>query len=502
MPSLRQGALAIAAAVGLVLAGLLPSGAVASTSTVPKLDWKPCAERFECANLPVPLDYRKPNGKKITIAMMRSPATDRENRIGSLFILPGGPGLPGNDFLPGAPPGALAVLGQFDVVTYDPRGNGDSRPLFDCGQGFQVPPSFESAATTDRRAYEAKTRAYVKACQQRNADLMPHMSSANNARDLELMRKAVGDDKLSALGVSYGSVIGATYATMYPGRSRAMVISNPMDVQSYYDRPTDFWLEQAAGYETVLDRFFQGCLAAGPACGFGGDDPMVAFDTLLDELDRAPLRGSDPAETVVDGNFVRLAAMSMTYALSLWDSYASALAGLEAGDADPMIDWYESAVGSLGHAYVTDSYTAVTAVDQQWPRGPVSSYFERRQLSEGLFDHFFFTNGQGDLADAIWPVEDRDAFRGEIRNPKSAAPILVVGATYDSATPYVWSERLTADLGNARLLTFQADAHNAVLTGDFCLLGHVLTFLIDAKTLPAAGTVCVDQREPFSAGAR
>ncbi|MBM7783908.1 alpha/beta hydrolase [Tenggerimyces flavus] len=502
MPSLRQGALAVAAAVGLVLAGLLPSGAVAATSTVPTLDWKPCAEQFECATIPVPLDYRKPHGKRISIAMMRAPATDRDNRIGSLFILPGGPGLPGNDFLPTAPPGALAALGQFDVVTYDPRGTGASRPLFDCGQGFQVPPSFERAATIDRRAYEAKTRAYVKACQQKNALLMPHMSTANAARDVDLMRKAVGDDKLTALGISYGSAIAATYATMFPGRSRAMVISNPMDVQTYYDRPLDLWLEQSAGYETVLDRFFQGCLAAGPACGFGGDDPKVAFDNLLAKLDHAPLRGSDPADPVVNGDFVRQSAMSMTYGLSTWDGFAAALTRLEAGEADPMLDWYEETVGLLGFSFVNDAYTAVTAVDERWPRGPVSDYFDRRQLGEGLFDHFFFTVGHNELDAALWPAKDRNAFHGKIRNPKSAAPILVVGATYDSATPYVWSERLTADLGNARLLTFEADGHNAVLTGDFCLFVHVLTYLTDGKTLPPAGTVCVDQREPFSAGTR
>lgn len=502
MPSLRQGALAVAAAVGLVLAGLLPSGAVASTTTVAKLDWKRCAERFECANLPVPLDYRKPHGKKITIAMMRAPATDRENRIGSLFILPGGPGLPGNDFLPTAPPGALAALGQFDVVTYDPRGTGNSRPLFDCGQGFEVGPAFERASNVDRRAYEKKTRAYVKACQQRNALLMPHMSTANNARDVEAMRKAVGDEKLTALGISYGSAIAATYATLFPGRSRAMVISNPLDVQTYYDRPLDLWLEQSAGFETVLDRFFQACLAAGPACGFGGNDPKLAFDTLLAKLDRIPLRGSDPRDPVVNGDFLRQATLSMTYGLTTWDGFAAALSRLEADDADPMLDWFDETVDSLGFNFVNDAYTAVTAVDERWPSGPVSSYFDRRQLSEGLFDCFFFTVGHNELDAALWPAEDRNAFRGKIRNPKSAAPILVVGTTYDSATPYVWSERLTADLGNARLLTFEANAHNAVLTGDPCLFVRVLTFLTDGKTLPPPGTVCVDQRKPFSASAR
>jgi pimeloyl-ACP methyl ester carboxylesterase len=488
------------ASAGLLLTTLLAGGTAAATSTVPTLNWKPCAERFECATIPVPLDYRKPHGKKISLATMRAPATDRANRIGSLFILPGGPGLEGNDFLPDAPPGALAALGRFDVVTFDPRGTGASRPLFDCGQGIQVAPSFERAATIDRRAYEAKTRAYVKACKQRNADVMPHMSTANTARDVELMRKAVGDEKLTSLGVSYGSVIAATYATMFPGRSRAMVISNPMDAQTYYDRPQDVYLEQAAGFETVLDRFFQRCLTAGPACGFGGDDPELAFDTLLAKLDRAPLHGSDGQ--VVNGDFVRLAAFSTTYGLTLWDGFAETLTKVEGGDADAIVDWYEEAVGALGFAFSTDAYTAVVGVDGQWPSGPVSSYFDRRQLSEGLFDHFFFTNGQGDLDAALWPAEDRNAFRGTIRNPKSATPILVVGATYDSATPYVWSERLTADLGNARLLTFEADGHNAVLTGDFCLLGHVLTFLTDGKTLPAEGTVCVDRRVPFSEAAR
>ncbi|MBM7785073.1 alpha/beta hydrolase [Tenggerimyces flavus] len=464
----------------------------ASAPPVPKLGWTACEGGFECATAKVPLDYRKPHGTKIELALIRRQAVDQEHRIGTLFLNPGGPGGSGVDFVRTAPPPAFQLLSRFDWVGFDPRGVGASRPAIDCHDEDTGPIVFTRPETANVPTLVAEARQRGEKCLRNNKLLLPHVSTANVARDLDLLRVAVGDQNLTYVGQSYGTVLGATYASMFPGRARAMFLDSAIDVQAYYDRPADYQQQQGASFEELLDRFFTACAAAGPKCGFGGADPEAAFDALTAKLDKNPLPTNDPEHPApVTGDEVRLAASGALYSQRDWPGLAKALVAADAGDPAPMIAFRSDAFQSL----TGDSGSAVLNVDQQTSRR-ISDHVERGKQNYAMFRNFWWAMGYDDIGPALWPVEDKNAFRGKIRNPKSAAPILVTGVTYDPATPYRMAEQLTADLGNARLLTFRSTGHTTLGAFNPCMLGAMAAYLNDG-TLPAKGTVCVDSRKPF-----
>jgi pimeloyl-ACP methyl ester carboxylesterase len=353
-------------------------------------------------------------------------------------------------------------------------------------------------STIGNKSFLAAARDYGETCRKVNGEILSHLSTANTARDLDLLRAAVGDDKLNYIGVSHGGVIGATFATLFPGRTRAMVLDSPIDAQGYYDEPVKMWREHAAGHERTLQRFLSACRNSQGRSAFGGSDPPRRSISLLARLDQAPIGSSDPADTrTVNGDFVLRVLELKLRTRSDWPAIAEDLTKAEAGDARLLLELIDSEPGTSDGSG-DDFQTAVLAVDQQYRRGPVSEYFDLIERSERKFPHFWFLSGHWDLVRAVWPVSDRDAFRGRIRNPAKAAPILVVGITHDPATPYVHAQRVTADLGNARLLTFEGDGHGAASTFDICLVQAVVGYVV-AGILPPQGAVCVQQGEPFPA---
>lgn len=464
---------------------------------VPKLAWTDCGGGFQCAKAKVPLDYDRPHGRTIEVALVRRPAADAAHRIGSVFLNPGGPGLSGIEFVRTAPPPVFQLFAQFDIVGFDPRGLGASVPAVrDCGDNPSYVVPMPRTSTIANTAFLAEARSYGETCRKLNREILPHLSTANVARDLDLLRAAVGDAQLTYVGISYGTVIGATYASLFPGRTRAMVLDSPIDVQGYYDNPVKQWREHAAGHEHVLQRFLTACADSQGRCGFGGSDPAAALDLLLARLDHEPIPSSDPADArTLNGDLVRRVLEEELRSRRLWPAVAEALAKAEAGDGRMMLELRDSVPGDGAS---DDFQTAVLAVDQQYGHEPAHEYFDLIERSERRFPHFWFLSGHWDLVRAVWPVNDRDAFRGRIRNPAKAAPILVIGMTHDPATPYVQAQRLTADLGNARLLTFDADGHGAGTTFDPCVLQAIVGYIFEG-TLPAKGAVCVQQGEPFPA---
>ena len=492
-----------AVAVALIAAGALAGAPAAGAShkpPVPQLSWHDCDDGFECATAKVPLDHDRQRGRTIELALIRFPATDRENRIGSLFVHPGGSGGAGVDFVRNAPPQALALIARrFDFVGVDTRGVGASRPAMDCDAdperlGVYAQP-FPRPDTLDASALVARTKEYVRRCAERNGDLLAHMSSADMARDFDLLRAAVGDEQLTYVGSSYGTLVGATYASLFPGRARALLLTAPIDVDTWVNRPFEAIREQTAGIEHGLHRFFAACALHPRECGFGEGEPQEAFEDLAARLDAAPVPAPNAVDPrPVDGDDLRFAAAYQMLSPNRWPAFGAALAAAQRGDGSALRDLADRAYERTpaGDSPPMDVNWVTLANDQRYPRR-VEPFLAAGRHAASLFEHTHFNSGYGEIAMGQLPVRPDDPYRGPFRHAADATPALVVGTTHDTWTPYAWARRLTADLGNARLLTMRGDGHDVLTSGNPCVLAAMLGYL-EERQLPAPGTVC--RRDP------
>jgi pimeloyl-ACP methyl ester carboxylesterase len=459
----------------LVLTVLAALSLAGPASAAPKIDWKPCDDGFECATVKVPLDYDRPHGRTIELALTRARAADSATRLGSVFFHPGGPGDSGVDSIHNAPPQAIAAITRrYDVIGFDSRGAGHSRPVVDCKvdqerDGVYSQP-FARPETLDVLALVDHTQRYLRRCTRLNGDLLEHMSSADVARDLAVLRAAVGDERLNLIGHSYGTFVGATYASMFPGRTGRMVLDSPMDAETWVDAPFETTREQTAGLEDELKRFLA-------ATGFPEDD----FDDLMAQLDREPL-GS------LDGDDLRIAFMSITSPRE-WPAFKDALTQAQHGDGSALRDLADGFYG--GRLLNPDLAVATQAADQRYPHR-VAPFLRAGRHAAALFPHFANNSGYSELAYGAMPVSDADAFHGPFRNSPGAPAALVIGTTHDPYTPYVWAKHLTHDLGNAQLLTYRGDGHGAVTDLNPCIVGHMLAYL-EEGVLPPEDARCVQE---------
>lgn len=203
-----------------------------------------------------------------------------------MLVNPGGPGGSGLDFVLSAPPVALDLFSRFDVVSWDPRGVGTSTPTVDCTTDDEDNASvfgyFTRPGEVDRDEAVAGAESAAEICFERNPEILPYLSTANVARDLDLMRAAVGDRQLTHIGLSHGTHIGAAYATLYPGQARALLLDAPVDPEVWVNHPIESGREQLTGFEDARDRFFAGCAVQQDECGFGGGDPELESAIQLD----------------------------------------------------------------------------------------------------------------------------------------------------------------------------------------------------------------------------
>ncbi|MGY1823138.1 alpha/beta hydrolase [Geodermatophilus sp. SYSU D00079] len=501
------GLVAVLVGASPAVAHAQPTGA--AEATVPTLTWAACgttpeatAAGVECARAVLPMDHDDPGGAQVDIAVARVPATDPAARIGSLFINFGGPGGPAVDYLQVLGPGMFALLNQrFDIVGFDPRGVGQSTPAVACG----LPPDPDPPSTwpapsppeIDEAALVAEHQEYVDACLANNGEILAHLSTANVARDMDLLRAALGEEQLSYLGFSYGTFLGATYASLFPDRYRALVLDAALDPTMWINDPPADTAVTLAGFEDALDRFLDACAADQAACsGFGGADPSAAFDTLLATAATTPLPApgfpEDPRPVTADE--IRGVTGSLLYAKQNWGLLAAALAAAEDGDASvirAIVSLLTAAQGDLG-----DRLFTINASEQRWPTD-VESYLRRGAEEWATYPHFWNSGAYLQIRYALWPVSDADAFAGPFVADPSAPPVLVVGNTHDPATPLSGAVALTEQLGNARLLTMDGDGHGAYGANSSCINSATDSYLI-AGVLPAEGTVC-PQEVPFTA---
>ncbi|MFF3008683.1 alpha/beta hydrolase [Kitasatospora sp. NPDC057940] len=522
--ALRTGA---AAAAGLLLAGLAPaaSAAAAPAAPVPRLDWRSCVPDFDCARATMPMDYRDPAGRTVELAVIRHPATDPAHRIGSLFFNPGGPGVPGTQALP-AVYGMLPaqVRERFDLVSFDPRGVGDSTlpqcfPDAAAEQGLLAgQPAGYPVGAAQESAWATTYARFGRQCaDNERTGLLAHLSTADTARDLDQLRAAVGDRRLSYLGTSYGSYLGATYANLFPTRVRAMVLDSAPDPvawstgRSPQQRALPPFLRTGsdlAGART-LDAFLDQCADAGPtACAFAAADrdaTRAKFAELLDRLGRTPVTlGTPPAAVTFDQASTASTVLPMLYAATpvpnapgtgwpalggllqqLWTAAPDASAPLPTGGQLKQAQ----TLGALCADTVNPpASSADPAADTTYPA--LSALARARAGATGPY--LVWQNQRC----AAWPAEAaRDRYTGPWNRPTSA-PILVVALTGDPAWPYEGSRALADTLARGRLLTVHGYGHTALGNPSACAWDREQRYLVSGE-LPPPGTVCEPDHQAF-----
>jgi pimeloyl-ACP methyl ester carboxylesterase len=484
---------------------------------VPELSYEPCgttpegtAADVQCATAELPLDYDQPDGDQVQIALAKVPATQPDQRIGSLFFDLGGPGADSVDLLQSRGSGPFAALNQrFDIIGFDPRGVGQSTPAVDCQvnqetDGLTPRPS-PVPDDVDADALVARAQRYVDECLANNGDILEHLSTANVARDMDVLRAAVGDEKLTYLGFSYGTFLGATYAALFPDRYRALVLDGALDPDAYLTDPVALSTAQGTAFERALERFLVACMGDATACsGFGADDgdTDAAYNALLASADETPIPAprfvDDPRPVVADD--IRSVTLVLLYSKQTWGLLAAALAQAEKGDASlvralvDLVVYPRNDDGSYDPQ--SDRFFTIAGSEQQWPTD-VDSYLDRGAKEYVDVPHFWAGFAYSEIAQALWPAHDEDAYDGPFTVPDSSVTPLVLGTTFDPATPYPGAEAMVDALGNARLLTMEGDGHTAYgQDNSTCIDQATENYLIDG-TVPDEGTVC-KQEVPFT----
>ncbi len=484
----------------------------ASAAQADALTLKRCGKHgFQCGSMSAPLDYGDPAAGRISIAVTRLRARHPKRRLGTLFVNYGGPGADAAATTRG---GAYkqfkAFRGRFDLVAFDPRGTGESRPALNCKVNqervgvYRHP--FPRPATYDRASALTVAAAYAKRCEARNQRLASHVSTANVARDMDKVRGALGVEKVTYLGFSYGTLLGATYAALFPDRIRAMVLDGPVDPDAYLNDPLNDLAQQSGGFEDSLSRYFAACQAsraARRACAWTGKrTPQEAYDRIAAGAAAKPLRIKRPKLTggdrrPVDGDVFQFAISSDLYAKPLWPEISIALARARRGDGTLLrliadYDYGRRKNGTYTPDY--DRYFMIGASEQQFPR-EIEPYEAAGATAFSAFPHFFFNAGYAGLPYSQYAPRDDDAFRGPFALPATAPTPLVVATTHDPATPLASARGMVASLGRATLLTMRGDGHTAYGSGSKCIDRRVEAYLIALRS-PAVGTTC-KQNVPF-----
>lgn len=483
----------IGALVGAVTVAVvsLPSPLIAAVpgAAAPSIDWHSCGLSFQCGTLAVPVDYSDPAGPALDLAVAREKARDPSQRIGSLVVNPGGPGAPGIPYMKSVADTLPRELrDRFDLVSFDPRGvsesgavrcGADIDPLFD--------QSFSPTTAAERDALVAAYRSIVDACVRDSAALLPHVSTVDTARDLDRLRAALGDRKLTYVGESYGTYLGTIYATLFPRRVRALVLDGAIDPAADGAAVT---LGQARGFEHALDDFLADC-AKQRGCAFhNGGQPGAAYDALRKRAGRTPLVALHSAgRTVNDTRFDAAVIESLYDGRAGWESFGDALAQAQKGDASTLLGLADNFVGREASGMqhdALDAFWAISCLD-----GPlvgdldVAARLQAQATEAAPRLGAFLVNFS--LACSIWPVPPVTP-----PGPLTAAgapPLLVIGTTNDPATPLVSAESLAHELDRSALLVAEGEQHTSFGVGNQCADRVVTKYLVD-RILPSRGTRC------------
>ncbi len=539
----RVLSLRLAAATAVAAACLITPPAASATSALgtngaatPALSWSACVDPalldadpdFQCATARVPLDYRRPNGAKIDIAVSKLAATGPGSRIGTVFVNPGGPGAPGLDSATFATP---ELRERFDIVGFDPRGVGASNPVVRCAATSEeaaelLNPTFPLGAIQELTAL-AKAAQGAAGCR-RSATIASHMSTGNVTRDLELLRKAVGDSKLNFLGFSSGSMIGQTYANLFPSTTRALALDGTLDPVRFTtgrgaieaSQPLDYRLKSYVGTDEAVTGFLSACADAPGTCAYAGPGATASSLRTKFNATLARVRAKngvvvdlgDGEETLSYQDVVGMIYSELNVGIFTSQDLAGTLEAIDiasqsqtaqipSDDLRALLDvlrrWHTGGGGPVVEPYdnFQDAFSTFVCNDTVGPRFGASYALHGRladQQVAGFGPFWIYTTA----ACASFPVDDDDAYFGPW-GANTANPILVLGNRGgDPSVRYANAVAAQQTLGNARLLSVDMYGHTAYNLASTCVNETVDAYFI-SLAVPAPGASCGTDFGPF-----
>ncbi|GAA3296760.1 alpha/beta hydrolase [Streptomyces cinereospinus] len=455
------------------------------------LDWGVCegtdgvpapGDEWRCATLKAPLDWAKPEGETIDLALIRTAATG-DDRIGSLLFNFGGPGGSGVSTLPAYASSVSALHERYDLVSWDPRGVGASGSIrcrgdeeIEAAEAVDVSPDTSAEET----AYFRDAADFGKGCVESAGELVAHVSTTDTARDMDLMRQVLGDAKTHYFGISYGTELGGVYAHLFPQNVGRLVLDAVVDPSA---DAVGHARNQTLGFQRALDDYLEST----------GQDPAQGTRKVADLLQRID---AEPLATSTDRKLTQTLAVigivQSLYRESFWPTLTNALKAAEQGDGSTLLelaDMYNERDGSGHYTTTTHSQRVISCLDDKQRPTPEQAKQLLPEFEEisPVFGPFLGWDTAGWCHQ--WPVP------GQFDTPEvsapGAAPILVVGTTGDPATPYEGARRMADELGRGVgvMLTWKGSGHGAYASGSDCVDSTVDAYLLDG-TVPKDGKVC------------
>jgi pimeloyl-ACP methyl ester carboxylesterase len=455
-----------------------------------RLDWSDCGGN-QCAALKVPLDYAHPEAKAIQLAVLRVPASDQGARQGAIVVNPGGPGGSGVQY---AAAGALqfgrVLTSSYDIVGFDPRGVGQSTPLECIGTQqlddlVEFDPDPDTAA--ERRQLDRMLHGFGEGCLEHSGALARHMSTVEAAKDMDILRAALGEQKLDYLGASYGTFLGATYADLFPQRVDKMVLDGALDPALSNEQLS---LQQAHGFETALRAYIKDCVDQG-GCYLGDsvDAGAKRIQQFYAQLEKKPLPTGDPDRPLTAG-LGMIGTWLPLYVKSFWPQLTVAMrSAMEQGDGRGLLKLADLYLSRGDDSYTDNSMEVLYAVncldhDDYIPSSKVPSHFAEFEKASPTFGRAF---AFGLSTCSTWPI--RSGNTTHALHAKGAPPILVIGTTRDPATPLEWAKALADQLDSGVLIVRDGDGHTGFNQGNSCVDGAVEGYFTQGK-VPQDGLRC------------
>jgi pimeloyl-ACP methyl ester carboxylesterase len=452
------------------------------------LEWEACESGEQCAELEVPLDDTVDDGRTITIVLIRHPARVRSRRIGSLIVNNGGPGVSAFDFVRDAASSLPdELLDRFDIVGFDPRGVERTTPV-DCTDDMD--PYFDLEWTPDNSSERTElvdgVSAVVEQCESMNGPLLQYLRTERVARDMDRIRAALGDDKLTFLGYSYGSYLGAWYAEQFPTRVRAFVFDGPVDPSLTGE---ELQVQQAVGFEHSLELFLEAC-AKDEGCAFHRDGRTAqAYDRLRAQVGDEPLPVRGEEGRTLNGTRFDLAVTQILYeGRAAWRELGRVLDRAADGDPSDLLFYADFYTGREGDREYTDAQEAFIAIGcADGP--PVGDLVDFQQIEAKAAERAPRLGSaivNGSLACALWPFNPPAPRK---LRAEDADPILVIGTRNDPATPFRWARGLTRQLDSGVLLSVRGEQHTVFGSGNECVDAIVIRYFVRLE-VPERGTRC------------